>query len=232
MTHNNSHSHYPPPVDQLLRLGKVTGGAPWHDYAQLGITREHTPDLIRLATDPILNWTDENSQEVWGPLHAWRALAQLGAVEASEALVDQIDELRDDEWFRSDLPDVMVQLGPRALPALQNYLHNYMRTPSGVGFITALECVERIGTRYLEAHTPCQQLLLHCLDDYTSNDATFNSYVIHALLELRARRALPTIAAVFEADCVDDWTVDWYDVRQAFRLSPDTRPQDVSRQRQ
>ena len=73
--------HYQPPVDQLLSYGNPgTPTAEWPDYVgEFGLTAEHIPDLIRMATDRKLNLANVDSLEVWAPLHAWRALGQLRA---------------------------------------------------------------------------------------------------------------------------------------------------------
>lgn len=68
---------YPPPVSRLLRLG---------DVRALGLTAEQVPALIRMAVDEELQWADSDSPEVWAPVHAWRALAQLQAGPAAKPL--------------------------------------------------------------------------------------------------------------------------------------------------
>ncbi len=113
---------YPPPVDRLLTLGDARGQREWHDYRQYGLDREHVPDLIRMATDPDLNWADPDSAEVWAPLHAWRALGQLRAAEAVGPLLGLLEELEDSDWFNEDLPEVFGLIGPVAIPALIAHL--------------------------------------------------------------------------------------------------------------
>src|SRR5262249_53874830 len=54
---------YPPPVDQLLTCGETGTLSPeeWPNYFELGISSEHIPELIRLATDEQLNTIDVDS---------------------------------------------------------------------------------------------------------------------------------------------------------------------------
>src|SRR5689334_21038493 len=76
---------YAAPVLRLLNIGEAGSYRPadWPDYrARFGLQREHIGDLIRMACDPRLNQADPASKEVWAPLHAWRALGQMRAVEA------------------------------------------------------------------------------------------------------------------------------------------------------
>ncbi len=74
---------YTDPVAKLLTYGEVgtlTRREPWSDYGELGFTEEHIADLIRMATDPDLHLSPQDSAEVRAPVHAWRALARLRAV--------------------------------------------------------------------------------------------------------------------------------------------------------
>ena len=50
-----SDRNYPSPVDGLLTRGEVGFGDEWPDYLALGLTSEHVPDLIRMATDVTLH---------------------------------------------------------------------------------------------------------------------------------------------------------------------------------
>ena len=88
----DSKTSYQQPVDKLLTCGMNGWITPdkWPDYRKLGIGPEHIPDLIRMATDEELNEANEQNTEVWAPMHAWRALGQLRAVEAIEPLLGAI----------------------------------------------------------------------------------------------------------------------------------------------
>ena len=74
---------YHPPVAQLLSCGrpKSISRTDWFDYVETyGLTDEHTPALIQLATKEELDWEEEG--ECYSPIHAYRALGQLRAVAA------------------------------------------------------------------------------------------------------------------------------------------------------
>ena len=81
--------NYSDPVCKLLSYGKCKVEQihqKWPDYMKLGLTKEHIPDLIRMAIDNDLHHAEEESAEVWAPVHAWRTLGQLGAKEAAQPL--------------------------------------------------------------------------------------------------------------------------------------------------
>jgi hypothetical protein len=94
---------YEGPVHKLLALGKPLDST---NYQHLGIDKGHVPALIDMAKDMGLHQAHEDSAEVWAPVHAWRALGQLGAEEAIEPLTDLlrlVDEIGDD-FGSQDLP--------------------------------------------------------------------------------------------------------------------------------
>ena len=64
---------YAPPVSQLLHLGEPRRNKS-QDYAALGISADAVSELIRMATEDALNDGPQNSNLVWSPVHAWRAL--------------------------------------------------------------------------------------------------------------------------------------------------------------
>ena len=86
----------------------------WPDYIQYGIGSENVEDLIQLLIDPVLHGAPTESNEVWAPLHAWRALGQLGDSRAIEPLIHAFDTLCDDDWAAEELPVVLGMLGERA----------------------------------------------------------------------------------------------------------------------
>src|SRR6516225_3152264 len=79
---------YALPVSRLLTLGKPNfefGRGP--GYGRFGFGPEHVPELVRMVTDMDLNTANGNSVEVWAPLHAWRALAEIQPVGALDAML-------------------------------------------------------------------------------------------------------------------------------------------------
>src|SRR6516225_2960194 len=52
--------------------------ARWPDYRQFGLGPEHVPALLAMVKDDTLLDADVDDPESWAPIHAWRALGQLG----------------------------------------------------------------------------------------------------------------------------------------------------------
>src|SRR5262245_17356083 len=107
------------PVKALLELGEPDG-EDWQDYRALGLTLGHAPALVRLASDRTLRPEDAKSAADFGPLHAWRALAQLRVAGAVEALLRRLDdEALDDSPLAEELLEVCLELGTDARGTLQ-----------------------------------------------------------------------------------------------------------------
>ncbi|GAC1644113.1 MAG: hypothetical protein NVS4B12_08950 [Ktedonobacteraceae bacterium] len=205
---------YRPPVESLLTYGesdRITADA-WPDYRELGIGPEQIPELIQMATDEVLNVADVDSSEVWAPLHAWRALGQLRAVEAVEPLLELFDGLEEDDWIHEELPVVFSLIGPAALPPLAAYLADLSHTDSSR--ISTSSSIEKIGKRWPGARAEALAILEEQLERFEENEPDVNAFLVEALVELGAKEAAPLIERAFAEGYVDPMVMgDWEDVQ-------------------
>jgi hypothetical protein len=223
---------YAPPVDQLLTYGENRGYGPdqWPDYLALGIGPEQIPDLIRMATDEKLEWADEDSLEVWAPIHAWRTLGQLRAEAAIEPLFSLFTGLYESDWVTEELPEVFGMIGPAALPILKAAIAD-IATDEEI-CIDAISCVQKIGARWPEARSACVALLMDQLELFTVNDPEVNGFLVLELVDLKAIEAAPLIERAFAARCVDRMVMgDWEDVQVEFGLKSAEEVKHRQRQR-
>ncbi len=192
---------YPEPVHSLLTLGEVSWQN-WDDYQALGFTREHIPDLIRMATDQFLI-VEAEEPEFWAPIHAWRALAQFDAKEAIDPLVGNFNlfEAADSDWLRDDLPDALVILGPDCIPALAMYLIDTRHAT--MARISAGETLKNIAETYPDTRDHVKGTLLSALELFEENDEELNGFLMGDLLDLKAVEAMPVIRRAFEAGAID-----------------------------
>ncbi len=204
---------YTAPVDVLITLGEDPAREyPWPDYLQYGLTSEHIPDLIRMATDYDLNWARADDPKVFAPLHAWRALGQLRAEAAIEPLLPLFHVLADNEWTSEELPDVYALIGPVAIPALAAYLQDeshdfYARS-------LAMASLEKIGTQTPGVRDQCVAILTRQLEKFDQQGEDLNGFLVSSLVILKAVEAAPVMARAFAADKVDDMIMgDWEDVQ-------------------
>ncbi len=211
-------AEYKKPVDVLLTLGDARDSlGKWPDYSEYGIGAEHIPDLIRMATDPELNWADSDSLEVWAPIYAWRALGQLQAEEAIEPLLTLFHELEDSDWVGEELPRVYGMIGPTAIPALTAYLADTSRGISPR--ISAAHALAEIGMSHAEAEEACIAALTQQLEAFRKNDRELNGFLISYLVDLQAIETAPLMQRAYAAGRVDEIVMgDWEDVQVALGL--------------
>ena len=193
--------NYTDPVKGLITFGKCDQKGEWPDYLKIGLTHEHVPELIRIVTDRKLLWADQNSVEVWAPVHAWRALGKLEAVEAIKPLIGLFDELSDDDWASDELPEVMALFGAKAIKPLGEYLLD----PSNkeLARATAASCLEKIGNNDALLINDCVSILVEYLEQSNTEVPTLNGLVIAHLIGLEAEDSIDVIRKAFESGNVD-----------------------------
>jgi hypothetical protein len=205
---------YTEPVSLLLSLGDVQGGKEWRDYLALGLTQQDVPELSRMILDRELSWADGESDEVWSPLHAWRALAQLEAVSALPALIELLGRVEeyDDDWTSEELPLVFAHLGQAALEPLTTFLADstqgmWSRASAATSFV-------KLAERHPELRAEAVAVLDRQLANFEQQDPTFNAFLIGDLIELKGIEAAPTIEQAFAAKKVNlSIQGDWEEVQ-------------------
>lgn len=113
------------PVGKLLTIGDANcfKFVDWPDYPeQYGLGTEHVPALIRMACDLDLHLGDAEAPEIWAPVHAWRALAQLRTVEAIEPLLEFTKIDLDDDAVAQEFSTVFGMIGPAAIAPIAAFL--------------------------------------------------------------------------------------------------------------
>ena len=139
---------YQPPVAKLLDYGDCHNHKEWCDYVrELNLEAKYIPELIKMATDEKLSQSSSDSKEVWSPVHAWRALGQLKAIEALKPLLSLLNN-RDDDWISKGFPTLCTLIGKDSIPLLEEFLADssndlYARSD-------AAECLEAICYEYPE----------------------------------------------------------------------------------
>ena len=198
MTENYLH-----PVSQLLTQGE-THVHDSRNYSKMGFTREHIPDLIRLVEDRELSnlpWDEKGNAppQVYSQVHAWRVLAQLGAVEAIPsfiALLHYIDD-DDDDYIGEEIPVMLGKLGAPAIDPCREYLAD--SSHSTFARVAAGYALSEVGKQHPETRDACIQALIFTLQDYQNDDETVNAFSLSYLAELKAVEAAPLAEEIFKA---------------------------------
>jgi hypothetical protein len=119
----NMNTNYSEIVQQCFMRGEPDWNE-WDDYRALGFSRAHIPELIHIldTTTDIWEQAGEEDRVEWAPIHAWRALAQLGAVEALPAMLRLHEQEGDSDWVGEEIPLALAHLGPPILDELPLHL--------------------------------------------------------------------------------------------------------------
>lgn len=227
MTTDSPSCSYTDPVAQLLHYRcyrSQDDRLPWPDYLALGLTRAHILELMHMVSDDALHEADIETPQFWAPLHAWRALGQLGAVEVFVPLFDLLERMSDD-WLIQEIPEVAATIGPDAIPACAAYLIDNTKDEMDRG--VAASCLEMIGSKHPDSRASCVEILHRQLSAYGESDRALNAMVIGNLCDLNAVETIETIRAAFAADTVDIafmGDIEDVEIQMGLRETRDTPP--------
>ena len=192
---------YTEPVSKLLTFGEMDWSE-WDDYSEFGFTKEHIPELIRLGTDRDLLTDIEgvDEDEMWAPMHAWRILVQMQAVEAIAPLAQVLDwsEESDGDLINEGLTTAFETFGPPVIEPLAAFINEVGHTV--FGYISASEVMAHVAVEYPEYRDRVIKIISSALDAYHErNDEDVNGFWLADLLDLNAVDSYPIIKRAFEA---------------------------------
>jgi hypothetical protein len=194
------------PVLELISLGEQAArGFEWLSYATIDIRQQHIPELLRIIENSAAFWPegDADSDEVYAPVHAWRALGQLKAQQAIQPLIDFVEENEElaIDWIMDEVPIVMGMIGPVSIPALQEYLCRSDKLVLASG--TVANCLAEVGQQNPESRADCITALQAGLENYATTDEAVNGFVISYLADLKAVEAVLLVEEAYKANKVD-----------------------------
>jgi len=194
------------PVGKLLALGEPLSDD-WDDYSRFGFTNDHVPGLIRLGTDRglLIEDYDVPPEYLWAPLHAWRALVQMKALDAVPALLPVFDWLyeEDGDLISEELTSSLIRFGPGALDSLLAVLQDASITSEPV--LTAVsEVAAKIAVAHPQERNRAVRVIATELEKrYMGNDPEINGGWIGDLMDLKAVESYDVIKKAFDEDKVD-----------------------------
>jgi hypothetical protein len=219
-------ANYSPPVSDLMRIGPIDWKSDWLDYRHFGLTLDNVAELGRLAADPV--WLQAGADEglADAPIHAWRALAQLGAVDQLPVVLQQM-RLSDCEaggdLITEEFPPLLACFGPAAIATLIDVLND--GTDGMWARITARGALEEIARDHPDHRDRIVAALTGALDRSEAASPEVNAFIVDSLLNLKAVEAAPVVEQVFAAGAVDEFVAgDWAEVQFAFGLGPEPPP--------
>lgn len=230
---------YVAPVNRLLTRGDPDEVDPldalWPDYLALGIGPEHLPELIRLATDPQFDGLPDGAPMRWAPLHAWRAIGQLGegAAAAVGPLLSLASRLADDEdeYAMIELPLVLSMIGLAANDPLIACLADASKSIDLRAI--AAEALEGIAQMHDDEADRAATALRAQMQRFDENHPDLNALLVFHLANLNDVDSLLIVERAYAAGRVDELVAGtWAEVRESFVLAgpadddalPDARP--------
>jgi hypothetical protein len=220
-------------IERLRNRGDAHGTYDWPegdpDYiAGYSLTAEHIPALIALAVQWIDSDADDDS--VYGPIHAWRALGQLRAVQAVQPLLDMMDSLgeRHDDWYLEEFPHIFRLIGVPAIAPLTAYLadDSHLAFPR----VCAADGLREIAMHHPDKRSEVVAVLTAELARHQKGLYELNGLLTADLLDLKAVESAETIERAFAANVIDETiTGNWECVRKdlgvpGLGLVPDRSP--------
>ena len=205
-------------MERLCQKGDPRDTTRWHegdpDYVtEFGLRQTHIPALVEI----VRRWADndEMPEDKWSaPIHAWRALAQLRAVEVVEPLLamqNQLDE-RGDQWYLEEFHDVFGVIGPPAIAALSAYLRD--RSNTEYSRISTANGLCEVGKRHPDTRPQIVEVLAGHLAAQESGIYSLNGFLIGYLADLKAVESAEVIERAFAAGVVDEMVSgDWTTIR-------------------
>lgn len=208
---NQNAERYSCLVSQLLSQGPATDLPPeeWFDYVgHYKLGENSVPMLLRLATGKGL----DDTQPLHGhaPLHACRALGQLGHPAAARVLVTLLDDCND--ALGDSVLGALSLLGLPGLEALEEGFgspHIDMWTQ-----VRMAEGIAIVADRNPALRTRCIAFLTHELSNSAQQQAMVNGFLVYYLVELKATEASPVIEMAFQRNQVNEDVLGrWPDVQ-------------------
>ncbi|NIA07963.1 MAG: DUF1186 domain-containing protein [Actinobacteria bacterium] len=210
-------------LDQLEGFGDPRKTWKWGQYEPdyvraFNLTRQDIPQLLTITKQWIEreDWPDDQSDlTIYAPIHAWRALAQLGAEEAVSLLIDMIEPMDqwEDDWHLEEFPTAFGMIGPASLSPLAAFLANsdygeFSRICAGHGLC-------ELANRHAATRVPVVEILTRELSNHAGNPEGLNAFLISYLIKLKAVESAEVIERAYADECVDEWVVgNWDTVRQ------------------
>jgi hypothetical protein len=175
----------------------------WDDYPSLGFTPAHVPELVHILENTTQIWEQagEDDLTVWAPIHAWRALAQLDAVEALPAMLRLHESEGESDWVGEDIPLALSRFGPPVLEDLRAYLCD----PKNETWtrVDVARAMKLISEGFPESRADCIAALCAGLELFEQNDETVNGFIISYLADLDAPETAPLVERAFQSGRVD-----------------------------
>lgn len=212
-------------VEKLSGVGRPAPRDRRNYVDEFGLTQDDVPALVGLVE----RWGDDehftasaDSPALWAPIHAWRALGELGARIVLPTLLALLESMDDggDDWLLEEVPEVCAQLGPSAIDELEAYLLD--TTHPEYGRVAVAHGLERIAVTEASARDNVVAVLADALQRGWASQPDLNGFLVTYLTRLRAVGHADLIKRAFESRVVSEMICgDWPRVAHKLGLGPE-----------
>ena len=197
---------YDKPLSLLLDLDdSAIGEIDAINYVQdYGIGPQQREQLERMLGDPVFHQVSADSHESFAPIHAWRALGQIGDARSLPALFTLLLDPDVGDWDYDELPEIIG----RFIAALPRTLEEHKtRFADPDGDETQVWALQRILALIAERDPTSRAAVIERLRDVVADQQmgrdTTRASAIACLGNLRAVECLPLIEQAFANEMVD-----------------------------
>lgn len=166
----------------------------WFDYIQqLGLTEKDIPELIEILKDGDIEAIAGGVDEDYSPMHAWRSLAQLKALNSLDVMIDLVVEDFESRWLIIELEKIIPAMGFGAIEKVVSRLNeleendridilNYL-----IKGLTELALVDPLSEETVT------ELFYNQLCEYRFNYDIYNAYLANGLVKLKSFKSIQLI---------------------------------------
>jgi yecA family protein len=191
-------------INKLAQFGEQEARqSAWPDYSACGFTVDDALTLVEVVGDAELSNVDDDGNDVWIPLHAWRALKPLMPVGLVE-LLPMMNVLAEDDWASTELPKVIAAAGELAIAPLQAFIRD--RANQEYARSMAVDALGEVVRQEAGLREKVISVLAACLQAGANDDLWVNSALVSTLMDCDAVEAIDVIREAYAADKVD-WSV-------------------------
>lgn len=193
---------YTYPVSALLDHGPLQARKvdEWFDYVgHYGLSERDVPQLIQLAGATAEDPGRPNQRDA--PIHACRALGQLGDTAADIYLVNLLDD-HENLMLVETVLVVLSLFGPTSIRILQRY--TLWPQPSQESLVLVALGWFMLAQQYPQHRHECSQCLSEQLSEYEEHTPRLNGVLIYYLIQLQATEAATVIEQAFHSGQVDE----------------------------
>ncbi len=194
---------YLPPVARLLSLGmpqQYQAGLT-EALKSIPLSEADIPELLRLADDQALHELPGEDPACFGPVYAFKALADLATPSTLPSLLGLLPRRVHDEWIAPSLQDALAQIGPTVLRPLAELMDDPGQEPRTREFV--VQALETLVKKHPETREAVVGVIFRRLRNFSDQSYELNGALASALAWLGARESHDVVAEAYAAQAID-----------------------------